>query len=128
MTFSQYLSLNYPKILELLIQHINLTFFAVIVAIIIGIPLGLIISRYEKTSKPILATTNIIQAIPSMAALGFMIPLFGIGSKPAIIMVMLYALLPIVKNTSTGLKGISPEMLETARGMGLTTFQILFRI
>ena len=126
--FFQYVGDNYLYILKLLGQHIQLSFFAVIVAIFIGVPLGLLISRYDKASKPIMSVINVIQAVPSMAALGFMIPLFGIGATPAIIMVMLYALLPIVKNTATGLKNISPSAMEVAKGIGMTNVQILFKI
>ncbi len=126
--FITYLYQNYTTILDLLMQHLQLTFTAVVVAIVIGVPIGLIISRYSTLTKPVLGVINIIQAIPSMAALGFMIPFFGIGETPAIIMVMLYALLPIVKNSSTGLMGISPETLEVARGIGMTGRQVLFKI
>lgn len=123
-----YATANSEKILELLGEHIQLTFVAVIFAILVGIPLGLLISRYDSFKKPVLGVINIIQAVPSMAVLGFMIPIFGIGYKPAIIMVMLYALLPIVKNTSTGLEGISEQTLEVAKGIGMTGAQILFKV
>lgn len=128
MSFIEYVSSNYEFILQLLLQHIQLSLLAVLVAILVGIPLAIIISDKEYLSKPVTSLINIVQAIPSMAALGFMIPIFGIGSKPAIIMVMLYALLPIVKNATTGLRGINPQTLEAAKGIGMTRSQILMRI
>ena len=123
-----YVTANRGQILSLLFDHIQLTAIAVLVAIAVGVPLGILISRYVRLNKPVMAVTNIIQAIPSMAVLGFMIPLFGIGAKPAIIMVMLYALLPIVKNTYTGISNISRETLEVAKGIGMTELQVLFKV
>lgn len=116
------------QILELLIQHIQLTFIAVAVSIAIGVPLGILISRYKKLNKPILGLANTVQAIPSMAILGFMIPFLGIGTPPAIFMVTLYALLPIIKNTATGLDNINKETLEAAKGIGMTNLQVLFKV
>ena len=75
-----------------------------------------------------MAVANIIQAIPSMALLGFMIPLLGIGTKPAIVMVILYSLLPIIKNTVAGLDSINEETLEAAKGIGLTRLQVLYKV
>lgn len=119
---------NFNQILTLLIEHIELTLLSVGLAILIGVPIGIIISYVKKLSKPVLGITNIIQAIPSMALLGFVIPFLGIGSKPAIIMVILYSLLPIIKNTYTGINNISPQVTEAATGIGLTKWQVLTKI
>lgn len=116
------------EILKLLWQHIELTLLAVLIAVIVGIPLGIFIAKVKKLSKPILGITNLIQAIPSLALLGFLIPVLGIGSKPAIVMVVLYSLLPIVKNCYTGLSNISDDILEAAKGMGMTKNQILRKV
>lgn len=124
----EYILANHLQILNLLIEHIKLTALSVGLAIIIGVPLGIFISYSKKSSKPILSVANIVQAIPSMALLGFMIPLLGIGSVPAIVAVVLYSLLPIIKNTYTGIESISPETLEAAKGIGLTPSQVLFKI
>ncbi|WP_442913629.1 ABC transporter permease, partial [Lacrimispora sp.] len=101
MNFWNYIISNHPQILSLLIEHLKLTAVSVGLAILIGVPLGIFISFAAKASKPILAVANVIQAIPSMALLGFMIPLLGIGIIPAIVAVVLYSLLPIIKNTYT---------------------------
>ncbi|APC42200.1 ABC transporter permease/substrate-binding protein [Clostridium estertheticum] len=116
------------QIMDLFIQHIQLTLFSIIIAIIIAIPLGILIVRYRKLSVPIIGVTNVIQSIPSLALLGFLIPALGIGSKPAIIMVVMYSLLPIVKNTFTGLTNVSPALIEAADGMGLTNTQVLLKV
>lgn len=126
--FFNYVSGNYDQILSLLGQHLYLTVFSVFMAILIGVPLGILISKSEKLSKPIIGTTNVIQAVPSLALLGFLIPFIGIGSTPAIVMVVLYSLLPIVKNTYTGLTNIDSDILEAAKGIGLTSSQTMKKV
>ncbi|TWD92304.1 osmoprotectant transport system permease protein [Neobacillus bataviensis] len=126
--FWNYLTDNYSQILSLLGEHLYLSIVSVLIAIIIGIPLGILISNEPKLSKPIIGTTNVIQAIPSLALLGFLIPFIGIGSTPAIVMVVLYSLLPIVKNTYTGLTNINGDILEAAKGIGLTKSQTMKKV
>jgi len=128
MNFFEYLALNWRQILSLTIEHIKLTAISVGFAILIGVPLGLLISYIKKLNKPILGFANLIQAIPSMALLGFAIPFLGIGTLPAIVMVILYSLLPIIKNTYTGVQGINKLTMEAAKGIGLTKFQILRKV
>ena len=91
------------KIIELTIQHMTLTAGAILIAILIGVPLGIIICRVKPLRKIILGFVNLVQAVPSMALLGLLYQLLGIGSKPAIFMVVVYSLLPIVKNTYIGI-------------------------
>lgn len=124
----QYIQANYTQILSLTLEHVELTLFAILVSMAIGVPLGILISYFRPAKKPVMAFANLIQAIPSMALLGFMIPLFGIGTKPAIVMVVMYSLLPIIKNTVAGLANINSETVEAAKGIGLTNAQILFKV
>lgn len=126
--FWNYLTNNYQQIFNLLGQHLYLSIVSVLIAIIVGIPLGILISREPKLSKPVIGTTNVIQAVPSLALLGFLIPFIGIGSTPAIVMVVLYSLLPIVKNTYTGLTNIDGDILEAAKGIGLTKSQTMRKV
>lgn len=128
MSFLEYIRTDYIQILTLVIEHIKLTAISVGLAVLIGVPLGIFISYAAKVSKPILSIANIIQAIPSMALLGFMIPFLGIGTVPAVAMVVLYSLLPIIKNTYTGIDNINPQTLEAAKGIGLTPFQVLTKV
>ncbi len=128
MNFIDYLVLNKSQILNLLVEHVRLTVIAVGFAIILGVPLGILISYVKKLNRPVLGFANVVQAIPSMALLGFSIPFLGIGTLPAVVMVILYSLLPIIKNTFTGIQNINPLTLEAARGIGLTKFQILAKI
>lgn len=126
--FGTYMVEHRDQILSLLIQHIQLTAIAVGLAILIGVPLGIGICYVKKLNKPVLGLANLIQAIPSMALLGFAIPFLGIGRVPAIVTVVLYSLLPIIKNTYTGINNISPETIEAAYGIGLTKLQVLFKV
>ena len=128
MEFINYIISNSPEIIDLLIEHIKLTSLSVFIAILIGIPVGILISYVKKLGRPVLALANILQAIPSMALLGFTIPFLGIGTIPAILMVVLYSLLPIIKNTYIGLENINPQMIEAATGIGLTKWQILTKV
>lgn len=128
MSFSQYIQTNFAQIMQLLVEHVKMTAISVGLAILIGVPLGIFISYLSKASKPVLSVANIIQAIPSMALLGFMIPFLGIGTVPAVSAVVLYSLLPIIKNTYTGIENINPQTLEAAKGIGLTPVQVLTRV
>lgn len=128
MNFFEYISSNSSQIIGLLIEHIKLTTLSVGFAILIGVPLGILICYIKKLNKPVLGIANVIQAIPSMALLGFAIPFLGIGTLPAIVTVVLYSLLPIIKNTYTGINSIPPQTVESARGIGLTKLQILFKV
>lgn len=126
--FLQYVIQNRVQILALLLVHIRLTISSVGISLLIGVPLGIFICYVKRLSKPILGVANVIQAIPSMALLGLLIPILGIGTVPAIITVVLYSLLPIIKNTYTGIDNIDKEIIESATGIGLTRLQILTRV
>lgn len=122
------LDMRWPDLIQALLQHIQLVFVSMLIAIIIGVSLGIIITRVKQLEAPILGLAGILQTIPSLALLGFMIPLFGIGIKTAVAALFLYSLLPIIRNTFTGIKDVDKSTLEAARGMGMTDFQILFKV
>jgi len=109
-------------------EHLYMVLVSLAIALAIGVPLGLWAARSRRAGKIILASVGVIQTIPSLALLVFMMPLFGIGTWPAIIALFLYSLLPIVRQTSSGLRGISRELKESAEVIGLSTSTILFRI
>ena len=104
---------------ERTLQHLKLTFLSVLLAGLLGIPLGIAMRRVQRLAAPILYATGIVQTIPSIALLALMIPLFGVGEVPALVALFLYGLLPIVRNTYIGLKEIAPSILEAADGIGL---------
>lgn len=128
MSFIQYFAENRGQIFSLFLEHIQLTAIAVGLAILIGVPLGILVSYIRKASKPVLGIASVVQAVPSMALLGLAIPLLGIGTLPAVVVVLLYSLLPIIKNTYTGIQGINPEMVEAAKGIGMSQFQVLYKV
>lgn len=128
MNFINYLLANKEQIFMLTKEHIELTILSVTLAILIGVPIGILISQFSKINKPVMGMANIIQAIPTMALLGFLIPFFGIGFVPSVFMVVLYSLLPIIKNTFMSISGIDPQIKEAAEGIGMTKLQILFKV
>jgi osmoprotectant transport system permease protein len=126
--FSQYISFmleRQDQILELTTQHLYLTFIAVFFAVLVAVPLGITITRFEKAAGIVVGIANAVQALPSLALLGFLIPILGIGSKPSIVMIFLYSLLPIIKNTYTGLTNVDRAILEAGKGMGMTNWQLM---
>jgi osmoprotectant transport system permease protein len=113
------------EILSKTLRHLEITFISLALAILIAIPLGVLLYIYSAFSRPILYVTGLMQTIPSIALLAIMIPLFGIGIVPAIIALFLYALLPILRNTASGLFSVDPVIKKVATGMGLTIWQKL---
>lgn len=124
----QFIAEQHEKLTAQIIQHLGLTFLSLLLAIMIGVPLGILISRKKKLSSPVLAAAGILQTIPSIALLGFMIPVFGIGPKPAIAALLIYALLPIIRNTYTGITGVDTAVIESAKAMGMNRRQLLFKV
>jgi len=120
-----------PEILEHTLEHLFLVGVAISIAILIGIPLGILITRQTHFRQPVLAIANIFQTIPSLALFGLLIPvpiIGGIGTVPAIVALTVYSLLPIIRNTYTGITGVDPAIREAGRGMGMTDRQLLFQV
>src|SRR5207244_666068 len=108
------LGITAAVLLHTIAEHIELTALAVVLAVLVGIPLGVHIARERFLAGPVLAFVSTLQTIPSIALLGFLIPFFGIGAKPAILALFLYALLPIVRNTYTGITQVDAAAIEAA--------------
>jgi len=122
---------NHVQVLELTLEHLWLVGFSTLLAVLVGVPLGIVISHRTSFSKPVLASANIIQTIPSLALFGFLLPLPWLGERSdrlAILALTLYALLPIIRNTYTGIRSVDPAVVEAGRGMGLTDSQLLFQV
>ena len=111
-----------------LLEHIRISLTAVLCAGILGILTGILISRHKKAAGVVLGIVNVIYTIPSISLLGFLIPLTGIGNRTAIIALTVYGLLPIVRNTYTGLTTVDATILEVAEGLGSDDRQVMFRI
>ncbi|OZU90210.1 glycine/betaine ABC transporter permease [Virgibacillus indicus] len=115
-------------LMETIWEHLQISLISLIIAIIIAVPLGLVLTRYTKVAEPIIAIAAITQTIPSLAVLAFLIPFFGIGTKPAIIALTAYGLLPILRNSYTGIKEVNPALKEAATGMGMNSFKRLTKV
>ncbi len=119
------------EILEATLEHVSLAGISLAIAVAIGVPLGMLIVHRPRLRGVALGAANVFQTIPSLALFGFLIPipyLGGIGRRTAIVALVLYALLPILRNTFVGLTEIDPAVLESAEAMGMTTWQILWRV
>lgn len=119
---------RWPAIVTAFGQHIQLTFVALFCAIIIAVPLGIVLTRHRKLAESVIGVTAVAQTIPSLALLGLMIPLIGIGFFPAIVALTIYGLLPIIRNTYTGIVGVNRAAIEAGVGMGMTSSQVLFMV
>lgn len=117
-----------PELLIKFREHLLLTGISTSFAIVAGVPLGILIARHKIARGSVLGVAGIVQTIPSLAMLAFLLPLLGIGIKPAIVALTLYALLPIIRNTYTGLTNISGEIIEAATGLGFTKKQQLWLV
>lgn len=131
MNVLQYFERHPDEILGATIEHIWLVGIAMLIAVAIGVPLGILVARRPWLSKPILGTANVAETIPSLALFGFLLPVPWLGDRAArlaIAALALYALLPIIRNTAAGIASVDPAVREAARGMGMTPQQILFRV
>lgn len=119
---------RWPFFQELIFQHIRIASTAILIAGTIGLVLGILISEHRKYATWIIGVINVAYTIPSISMLGFLIPLTGIGDKTATIALTIYGLLPMVRNTYTGITTIEPSIISVARGMGSTPWQILYKV
>jgi osmoprotectant transport system permease protein len=122
---------NRSEVVQTTLEHVWLVGFSTLLAMLIGIPLGIVIAHRPRLNKPVLGTANIIQTIPSLALFGFLLPVPWLGERAdrmAILALTLYALLPMIRNTYTGIRGVDSAVVEAGRGMGLTDTQVLFQV
>src|SRR5438067_5527960 len=119
------------EVFQLTLEHLEIVGISILIAAGIGLPLGILMTRKPGLSRPILAVANVLQTIPSLALFGFLIPLpfiGGIGTRTAIVALVLYSLLPIIRNTVTGIPGVDACVREAALAMGMTHRQIIFQV
>ena len=131
MNLFEFIQQNWSELLALTREHIFLVFVSTLFAVLIGVPLGILLTRIKSLQTPILGFANIMQTVPSLALFGLLIPIpliGGVGAKTAIIALALYALLPIIRNTVTGILGIDPKVKESATAMGMTDWQVLWQV
>lgn len=130
MNVFDYMIRNRGEVLELTLQHLGMVAVAMALAVLIGIPLGILLTRRRGMSQWVLGAANVIQTVPSLALFGFLIPvpLLGVGPRTAIVALTLYALLPVIRNTYVGISQVDPAVVEAARGMGMTGGQMLWLV
>ena len=119
---------NLDRILLKSLEHLTIASTALLLSLLVAIPLGIILTRQERLAPMVLGLANVIMTIPSLALLAFMLPFLGIGNKPAIAALSLYALMPIMRNTYTGITKVPSSLIEAGRGMGMTDFQLLYSV
>lgn len=131
MSLVQFFLHNRAQILQLTLEHVWLAGISMLLAIAIGLPLGILVTRRPWLNKPILGSANVAETIPSLALFGFLLPVPWLGDRAdrlAIAALTIYALLPIIRNTAAGITGVDPAVREAARGMGMTDRQLLFQV
>ena len=131
MNFLSFVTRNRLEIATLTLEHLWIVGLSTLLAMVVGIPAGILITRKPSLHKPVIAAANIIQTVPSLALFGFLLPAPWIGERAerlAILALMLYALLPLIRNTYVGITSVDRATVEAARGMGLTDWQLLCKV
>lgn len=124
----QFLQSNGALLLLKTWQHIYISFISLGLGVIVAVPLAVFLTRYEKMAGIVIGLASVLQTVPSLALLAMMIPIFGIGSLPAIVALFIYSLLPILRNTYLGLKNVDPSVLDAAKGLGMNNFQSITQV
>lgn len=127
----QFMLQNRLEVVELTLEHLWLVGISTLIAVVIGVPLGIMVTRWPALDRPILGSANVIQTVPSLALFGFLLPAPWFGARAdrmAILALTLYALLPLIRNTYAGIKGVDRAVVEAGRGMGMTDRQLLFQV
>jgi osmoprotectant transport system permease protein len=131
MNFWSFVTQNRFEIASLTLEHLWMVALSTLLAIALGIPLGILITRKRSLHKPVIAVANIIQTVPSLALFGFLLPAPWIGERAgrlAVFALMAYALLPLIRNTYVGITSVDRAIVDAARGMGLTDWQLLYKV
>ena len=106
-------------------EHFYISMFALLLAIVVAVPLGILLSKTQRTANVVLTVAGVLQTIPTLAVLAIMIPIFGVGKTPAIVALFIYVLLPILNNTVLGVKNIDKNVIQAGQSMGMTKFQLM---
>ncbi|MGY3749688.1 ABC transporter permease [Vagococcus acidifermentans] len=125
---SAFLQENGTELVTKIVEHIYISFVALLLGVIVAVPLGILLTRTKKIASPIIALVSLLQTVPSLALLAMLIPFMGIGKATAIAALFIYSLLPILRNTYIGVKNVNPDIVDAAKGMGMTTVQQIFSV
>ena len=113
------------QLLSKTVEHFYISMFALLLAIVVAVPLGILLSKTQRTANVVLTVAGVLQTIPTLAVLAIMIPIFGVGKTPAIVALFIYVLLPILNNTVLGVKNIDKNVIQAGQSMGMTKFQLM---
>ena len=113
------------QLLSKAVEHFYISMFALLLAIVVAVPLGILLSKTQRTANVVLTVAGVLQTIPTLAVLAIMIPIFGVGKTPAIVALFIYVLLPILNNTVLGVKNIDKNVIQAGQSMGVTKFQLM---
>lgn len=128
LSFLEYFTKSIPRLLEMTLQHIGMVALGILLALVVGIPLGILCTKSKTYERIILAVANMIQVVPSLALLATLMLFMGLGYQTVVVGLFLYSLLPIIRNTFVGLKEVEQSYLEAGEGMGMTKLQLLFKV
>lgn len=123
-----FLAENSTELLMKTGEHFYISIVSLLLGTLVAVPLGILLSRFEKVSRYAIGFVSILQTIPSLALLALMIPFLGVGKPPAIIALFIYSLLPILRNTYIGITGVNPNVIDSAKGMGMTESQLTWKV
>ena len=126
--FMMTLQHNWPRLVIAFTQHVQIALISVGIGALISVPLGIVLTRLPTIGQRVIAVMSVLQTIPSMVMFGLLLPFAGIGRPTAIVVLTMYSVLPILRNTYTGISDVSPSYVEAAKGMGMNSLQILFRV
>ena len=113
------------QLLSKAVEHFYISMFALLLAIVVAVPLGILLSKTQRTANVVLTVAGVLQTIPTLAVLAIMIPIFGVGKTPAIVALFIYVLLPVLNNTVLGVKNIDKNVIQAGQSMGMTKFQLM---
>ncbi|UQS84202.1 ABC transporter permease [Bombilactobacillus thymidiniphilus] len=125
---TSFLAQHGSELIEKTWEQIYISAISLGLGILFAVPLGIILSRFPKTANVVMNIASMLQTIPALALLALMIPLFGIGQIPAIVALFIYSLMPILRNTYLGMKGVDPNIIDSAKGIGMTNWQSIIKV
>ena len=124
----EWLMSNWTQVLEKILEHLLISTTSLIIGILIAVPIGILLTRTDKLAKIVMSIASVLQTLPALALLAMMVPMLGVGAKPAIVALVIYSLLPILRNTYLGIEGVDEDIVDASKGMGFTNMQIITKV
>lgn len=124
----EWLMSNWTQVLEKILEHLLISTTSLIIGILIAVPIGILLTRTDRLAKIVMSIASVLQTLPALALLAIMVPILGVGAKPAIVALVIYSLLPILRNTYLGIEGVDEDIVDASKGMGFTNMQIITKV